>query len=442
LYVWLGNSWSVYGSDGILTPPDLDYQPTTWLDFQQNSNQETKAEKEANRIHFDNDGANAVKWSDDGRRVMIGIPAKNSVVVYQFAHPLKTSDYIASITVEGPYEDAGRAIAVSRDANRIAVTAKYNQTKADELQNQTIDDADVRRFRYLQDLGANSTNSTNSTNATGLPGVVQVYDYDADNQTWVMVGESIAPQEESAQAPQGWGDKMVMSLDGTTLAIGNPTYDDDLGLVDVFRISEDTGVWEFLRSFKGDFPGGQFGYALSMSADGNIMAFGAPFYDTGEVRVWELSTGSFTDGGQTITTSQWQQKGVTFRGNSTGEWFGYSLDISENGESIVIGSPKAYDGVGKMTIYDYVFSRWYPYVDLPQRDQYGDYQASGNYGASVSMTNYGDAITIGAPNHSSAAEGYDYVEFFDKAPKGMDLTGRTRPEHVLAEHPDDDEFGR
>jgi hypothetical protein len=181
---------------------------------------------------------------------------------------------------------------------------------------------------------------------------------------------------------------------------------------------------------------------LSMSADGNTMAFGAPFYDNGEVNVWVLSTGSFTNAGQTVTTSSWQQKGVVFKGNSTGGWFGYSLDISENGDSIVIGSPKAYGGVGKMIIYDYVFGRWYPYVDLPQRDQYGNYQASGNYGASVSMTNNGDSITIGAPNHSSAADGYDYVEFFDKAPKGMDLTGRIRPEHVLAEHPDDDEFGR
>lgn len=426
LYVWLGSSWAVYGSDGVLTPPDVDYEPKTWVDFQVDSNKQSREEKEANRIHFDNKGANAVKWSDDGRRVMIGIPAKNSVVVYEFTHPLKESDYIASITVEGPYEEAGKNIAVSRDANRVALTAKYNQT-LEELQ--AIDDIDTRYLQVVDD----PTNTTNTTNATGLPGIVQVYDYDETNHTWVMVGEPISPQGESALAPEGWGDNMVMSLDGSTLAVSNPTYDGDLGIVDVFRLSNETNNFEQIGTFKGEIPTSQYGYALSMSVDGNFIAVGAPFYDKGEVRVWEFTGSEF---------ASWRQRGGVFRGDSADEWFGYSIDISENANTIVIGSPKSYGGIGKMIIYDYALGGWYKYVDLPQQDQYGNYQASGNYGGCVVMTNFGDSIAIGAPNHSSVEEGYNYVEFFDKAPKGMNLTGRSRPDHVLAEHPDDDEFGR
>eukprot|EP00980_Cylindrotheca_fusiformis_P004246 scaffold918_cov126-Cylindrotheca_fusiformis.AAC.25 len=438
LYVWIGNSWAIFGSDGILIPPDLDYEPKTWVDFQAPGKQSPE-EKQANRTNFNNDSQNAVKWSDDGRRVMIGIPDKNSVVVYEFTHPVKESDYIASITVDGPYEEAGRNIAVSKDANRIALTAKYNATKDAELNNVTED----RGLRYLDDeTNSTDTNSTdtNSTNTTQLPGVVHVYDYDETTSSWEIIGDPIEPPNNETDL--GWGDNMVMSLDGRTVAISNPSYDGDVGYVDVFRLNNKTNVWKEIGHIQGLIPGAKFGFSMSISTDGSILAIGSPFYDAGRVMVYEYFYGSFQSGGQTIEKFEWEQKGMTFTGDNAGDQFGYSVALSEDGNSIVIGAPKAYNGVGKMVVFDYALRKWNPYINLPQKDQYGNYQASGNYGASVAMTNFGDSIFIGAPNHKPNDELFDYVEFFDKAPKGMQLMGRKRPDFVLAEHPDDDEFGR
>ncbi|CAJ1948903.1 unnamed protein product [Cylindrotheca closterium] len=439
MYVWLGSYWAVYGNDGILTPPDVDYEPNTWVNFYKQDQVQTRKQKEANRVHFDNDSKNAVKWADNGDRVAIGVPSKNSVVLYQFTHPLKESDYMESLVVEGPYQDAGRNIAISADGNRVAVTALYNETLANmtNITNITAPPA----ARYLDEIMAlNMTNTTNTTNIT-LPGVVLVYDYDEQNKTWYPATEPIVPQGKSAESPEHWGDNMVMSFDGSTIAVSNPSYEDELGIVDVYRIMNATnGTYEYSTTWEGDVPGGKFGYAMASSADGRVIAVSAPFFDKGNVAVFEFNEGSFEQNGQIFTTQTWSQKGFTV-GDDPGEWFGYDVDMAENGNSMVVGAPKGNGGIGKMIIFDFVLGRWYPYTDMPQKDQYGKYQGSGNYGSSVAMTNNGDSITIGAPNHTAAEETMDYVEFFDKSPKGMNLTGRTRPAHVLAEHPDG-YFGR
>jgi len=438
LYVWLGSYWAVYGSDGILTPPDVDYQSETWLDFYKDDVQQSRVQKEANRVHFDNDSKNAVKWADDGERIAIGVPSKNSIVLYEFTHPLKESDYIASITVEGPYQDAGRNIAISADGNRVALTALYNESLVVNATNATTTTPDAR---WLEEITADSTNTTNTTNVTGLPGVVLVYDYLPENQTWVPVGDPIRSKDNSTSVTDGWGDNMVMSFDGSTIAVSNPTYEDDLGMVDLYRILNATnGTYEYTTTLEGDASGGQFGFAMAINADGTVVAVTAPFYNKGNVNVYEFNSGSYVDNDQTYYTASWSQKGFAV-GDDVGEWFGYDVAIAENGNSMAVGAPKGNDGVGKMIIYDYTLGRWYPYTAMPQKDQYGNYQGSGNYGASVAMTNNGDSITIGAPNHTAASATMDYVEFFDKSPKGMNLTGRARPAHVLAEHPDDDTFG-
>jgi hypothetical protein len=239
---------------------------------------------------------------------------------------------------------------------------------------------------------------------------------------------------------------MVMSLDGLTIAVANPTYNETGGLVQVFRVQNSTSgiiswsqVGEDIRGKQGD---GNFGFSMGISEDGDTIAVGSPLSNEGNgtAYVYELKTGGSVSLDGTFGIF-WDEKAF-FKGNETGELLGYSIDINEDGNSIVVGSPMAHGGIGKMTVFDFsdVLELWFPYVDLPQRDQYGNYDGHGSYGSSVVMTNNGDSIFIGAPNTTDEKDGSDYVTFFDKAPKGMDLTGRKRPDHVLLEH-EDDEFG-
>jgi len=455
IYVWLGSLYAVYGSGGIMVPPDPDVEPQTWLSFNEQDNKASREEKEANRVNFDNDSQNAVKWADDGTRIIIGVPGSSSVVVYDFAWPLKESAYVESIAVNAPYEEGGRNVAISKDGSRVALTARFNQTLAYAMGNatatETIAPISNRQLgegeRWLEDT--NSTNCTdgtvfdaNSTNCTArpLPHVIQIWDWVATNNTWTQTGDFIKPVGEANDSGD-WGVNMQMNLEGDTIAVSNPTWN-NVGLVQVFRLSD--GTWEQVgKDIKGDQEGGNLGFSMAITGDGNEVLLGNPlsYGGNGTAIVYRLKTGLDTSLGTTVVTS-WQRKGTEFLGDGAGAMFGYAVDIAEDGNSIIVGSPKAYGGIGKMNVYDWYpdRERWFPYVDLPQRDQYGEYAGHGNYGSAVSMTNNGDSIMIAAPNTTNEDDGTDYVEFFDKAPKGMDLTGRTRPQHVLAEHPDDDEF--
>ena len=75
-----------------------------------------------------------------------------------------------------------------------------------------------------------------------------------------------------------------------------------------------------------------FGYAVSMSNDGNRMVVSAKFDDTpgtnaGSVEVYEYSSGS------------WTKMGSTIIGEAGGDEFGRAVSINGAGTRIVVGAP-------------------------------------------------------------------------------------------------------
>lgn len=419
LYAWVGNFYAIYGDDGIMVPPEPDFEPDTWLPFLEDQQEQDRAEKEANRVNFDSTSAHSVIWAGNGERVFIGIPGSSSVAVYEFAHPLKESKYIASITVEAPYQEGGEIIQVSKDGNRVALTAKYNQT---------LDPS----TRLLQEEDT-------------LPTIVQVYDYLEANETWVKSGNPIvATAEEDIDGE--FASSMVMSADGGTIAVSNPQALNGTGWIKVYQFDEDSSDWNQVGDpLTGKLNGQQYGFALDISADGSVVAGGAPFLD-GAVYVYELAIRDFATGEvywKEIGTEGDNKIGVILEGTSKDEMYGYSVSLSDTGTSMAVGCPGAHDGIGKIVLYEYFKpgDLFYESVELPQRDQYGNYDASGGFGTSVDLANNGDTLIVGAPNHTSEAEGNDYVLLFDKTPKGFDLTEWTTPPHVCEEHPNDSSFG-
>ena len=73
----------------------------------------------------------------------------------------------------------------------------------------------------------------------------------------------------------GWS--MVLSADGTTLAVGATQYDYPLstgpGYVRVFRYNGRTDDWNQLgQQLDGENPYGQFGQSVALSADGRTLS--------------------------------------------------------------------------------------------------------------------------------------------------------------------------
>ena len=138
-----------------------------------------------------------------------------------------------------------------------------------------------------------------------------------------------------------FGESVSLSADGSIFAIGAPGNDgngNEAGQVRVFEWDSNSSDWTQLGSdLDGGAAGDQFGSSVSLSADGSILAVGAPFNDdtgneAGHVQVFEWDSNS----------SNWTQLGSDLHGEAAGDQFGSSVSLSVDGNALVVGS--ALDG--------------------------------------------------------------------------------------------------
>ena len=140
-------------------------------------------------------------------------------------------------------------------------------------------------------------------NSTYSPGHVRVYEYSSGS--WTQLGSDIDGEGASDES----GAVVSLNSNGDRVAIGANGNDDagtDAGHVRVYEYS--SGSWTQLGSdIDGEAAGDQSGYhkSVSMNSDGNRVAIGAPWNDdagtdAGQVRVYEYTNGSWTQLGSDI----------------------------------------------------------------------------------------------------------------------------------------------
>ena len=187
-----------------------------------------------------------------------------------------------------------------------------------------------------------------------------------------------------------------MSSDGTTVAIGAPNNAGngvESGQVRVFTWNG--AIWNQRGTdLDGEAAGDLAGYSVAMSSDGTTVAIGAPGSDgaalgAGQVRVF------------TWNGSAWTQEGPSIDGEGPSDQFGYSIAMSADGTSIVIGSPTSdIGGVdrGRVRVFVWNGTEW------TQRGEAIEGEAAGNVdGWSVAMSADGNIIAQGAPFSDDAA---------------------------------------
>ena len=142
---------------------------------------------------------------------------------------------------------------------------------------------------------------------------------------------------EATGDQSGWS--VSLSSDGTTVAIGAP-YNDGNGInaghVRIYTYS--SGSWTQLGAdIDGEAIADQSGWSVSLSSDGTTVAIGARLNDgygndAGHVRIYEYSSGS------------WTQLGADIDGEAGGDNSGY-VSLSSDGTTVAIGA-KGNDGNG------------------------------------------------------------------------------------------------
>ena len=333
-------------------------------------------------------------------------------LIYIPASVLAQTQIGADIDGKAAYDESGRPVSLSADGNRLAIGAPGNDDNGFDSGQVRVYQwsgtawvqfgADINGQAAYDFFGSSIAFSLNGNRlAIGAPGNdgngfdaghVRVYEWSGTD--WSQVGDDI----NGAAANDFSGRSVSLSTDGRRLAIGAPGNDAngfDAGQVRVFQWTGSDWVQMGL-DINGEVFGDESGHSVSLSADANQLAVGAPKndangIDSGHVRVFQWSGG------------KWTQLGGDIDGEAFGDESGWSVALSTSGKRLAIGAPKN-DGIGidagHTRIYQWSGVAWTQLGDDIDGEAFGD-----ESGISVSLSSDAKYLLIGA--HKNDSSGLD-----------------------------------
>ena len=267
------------------------------------------------------------------------------------------------------------------------------------------------------------------------------YVYRRTGTTWAFEAR-LKPAFVDASDNFGW--VVDISSDGTVLAVGAYLEDSDATTIngdatsDVFRDSgaayvfrrSSGGSWAQEAFFKASNtnPGDSFGWSIALSGDGATLAVGARFEASAANRVDGVqSDNSSAQAGAVYvfrnTAGTWAQEAyVKPFGTGAGDYFGWSVALSENGSLLAVGAPSedsaiagvavgtggsatannAASGAGAVCLFSRSATNVWTqsfYVKASNPN------ASDSFGQQLSLSSDGTVLLVMAPGEQSAATG-------------------------------------
>ena len=304
----------------------------------------------------------------------------------------------------------GGSVALSADGNTLAVGAPW------------------------EDSAATGIDGNQSDNAAGTAGAVYVFTRAGGRWT-----QQAYIKASNAGAQDGFGSSVALSDDGNTLAVGARTEEGGAIGVDgdqsdntavnagaVYVLARSDGVWRqqaYVKASNVDAYD-RFGVSVALSADGAILAVGAPGEDSAATGV---------DGDQRDNTANsagavyifahadggWAQQAYVKASNTDAyDRFGVSVALSNDGVTLAVGSrledsaAAGIDGdqrdntaeqAGAVYVFVHSEGGWgqQAYIKASNAD------AKDEFGVSVALSADGNTLAVGAGGEGSAATGVD-----------------------------------
>ncbi len=156
------------------------------------------------------------------------------------------------------------------------------------------------------------------------------------DNTWTQVGQDLYGQNALA----GAGTAVDLSADGTTVAFGAPNtvispFPSFTGNVEVYQLEGNTWVQKG-GDINGDGSIIKFGQSVSLSDDGSIMAIGQTG-DPANINVPQIGNVKVYQ----FVDNQWTQIGGTIFGQVDRDEFGWKVSLSASGTILAISSPSS-----------------------------------------------------------------------------------------------------
>src|SRR5690554_50844 len=229
-------------------------------------------------------------------------------------------------------------------------------------------------------------NDGNGTDA----GHVRVYSNASG--TWTQIGDDIEGEAAGDQS----GFRVALSADGSVVAISAPYNDGNGANSGQVRVYENiSGIWTQIgNDIDGQIAGDRFGHGLALSADGSIIAVGAPLrngepsisggihYSIGSVQIYQNISGVWTQIGQDIINDN------VFWTMSNSGWY---VDLSADGTVVAIGLPKGYGN--RVEVYQNISGIWTQIGN--HITKIGQYPSEEN-GYRVALSADGSVVAMGA----------------------------------------------
>ena len=256
-------------------------------------------------------------------------------------------------------------------------------------------------------LAIGSTENGGDLGANDDAGHVRVYTNVAG--TWTQTGTDI----DGEAADDESGCAMSLNADGSIIAIGahdNNDGGDEAGQVRVFQYDIGTSDWVQLGAdIDGEAAGDESGFSVSLSNSGFVVAIGAHKNDdtgdkAGQVRIYTYNSVSGT----------WTQTGTDINGERESDEFGYSVSLSADGSIVAIGARRndginddSQNDIGLVRIYKNVAGTW----TQTGTDIFGE-EAGDKSGTSVSLNDNGTIVAIGSPNNDGGGDNSGSVRIY------------------------------
>lgn len=258
---------------------------------------------------------------------------------------------------------AGWSVALSADGSTLAVGGYEDNTSVGAVWVFTrTAGVWTQEGTKLVGTGATGTGNTIVSVALSADGNTLAFGRNGDNSgvgaVWVFTRSSATWAQQAAKlvgtgatGAAAMGSSIALSSNGNTLAVGGSGDDTGVGAVWVFTRSSSTWTQQTAKLIgTGATGAAAMGGAVSLNADGNTLVVGGAGDNTNVGAVW-----AFTRSGST-----WTQQAAKFTGSgaSGSPAFGGSVDVSANGNTLVVGGAADNSGVGAVWMYTRSANTW------------------------------------------------------------------------------------
>lgn len=395
---------------------------------------------------------NPTVLNDDGSRIAVGAIFNDSngnnsgqvrVFEYQSGQWIQLGQ-----AINGESEDdvLGIAIDMNDEGSRIVVNSRFDFS---DTSGSYIGDARVYEYQsgqwtllgdkiigpsslvglFAWDVSMNASGNIVAASMReweGVSGLVRVYQL--NNGTWEQLGNDIEGSPEEVL-----GTSVDLNASGNIVAVGVPGYDNGSTLnVGAIRVYELVGNnWIQLGD---DIIGvdeiDEIGEAIDLNDAGNILASGeheanGSFNDTGRVRVFQYSSGN------------WTQIGNSILGTEEDDRLGRQISINTQGDiisTIQVWDIQGLNNIGKVGSYKFDGATWQPRFQSIEGENSGD-----GFGSYMSMSKDGNYLSIGAVNigNNGNDTGTAYVYVNDQI---LDSNNFNQSNSILFPNPNDGNF--